>query len=291
MITSKVLKTSFVLILTGAGCATAAPPADLVAARTSYTRAQQGRAAQLDPADLHTAEQALAAAEQAFSRDGDTQGTRDLAYVAQRRAQIAEARAATLQSNQNEQKTIGAMRAEQAGRAQRTSAQLGQANEKLAVQGQELATEREGRAAADKRAAQATSDLAKFASVKQEPRGLVITLSGGVLFPSSQSTLPPDAQLKLNSVADSLTQQDPDSKMVVEGHTDSQGGQSFNQELSQRRAQTVRDYLVSRGIAADRVTSQGYGSSHSVADNSSPEGRANNRRVEIVVVPAGAKTL
>jgi len=56
-------------------------------------------------------------------------------------------------------------------------------------------------------------------------------------------------------------------------------------ELSQRRAQTVRDYLVSRGIAPDRVTAAGFGSTRSVADNASPEGRANNRRVEIVIAP------
>jgi outer membrane protein OmpA-like peptidoglycan-associated protein len=73
--------------------------------------------------------------------------------------------------------------------------------------------------------------------------------------------------------------------MVVEGHTDSQGGDTYNQDLSQRRALTVRDYLVTRGVASDRVTSQGFGSSRSVADNKSAEGRANNRRVEIVVEP------
>jgi outer membrane protein OmpA-like peptidoglycan-associated protein len=171
--------------------------------------------------------------------------------------------------------------------AKATSAQLGRANQQLAAQGQTIANEKEARLAAEKRAAQAAADLAKFASVKQEARGMVITLSGGVLFASAKSDLLPEAQVKLNSVAESLTQQDPDSKMVVEGHTDSQGGVSYNQDLSQRRAQTVRDYLVSRGIAADRVTSQGFGSSRSVADNKSPEGRANNRRVEIVVSPSG----
>ena len=91
--------------------------------------------------------------------------------------------------------------------------------------------------------------------------------------------------MKLNSVAEALTQQDPDSKMVVEGHTDSQGAAAYNQDLSQRRAQSVRDYLVSRGIAEDRVTAQGFGSSRSIADNKSAEGSANNRRVEIVVAP------
>jgi len=282
---SIVVQTGLVLLLGGIGCATAAPPPDLLTARASYARAQNGIASTFNPADLHTAKKALDAAEQSYLNDGDTRDTRDLAYVADRRAQIAEARANATQSTQNQQETINEMNSD-------TSSQLGRANQQLAAQGQamksqeeKLTAEREARAAADKRAAQSAADLAKFASVKEEARGMVITLSGGVLFASSKAELLPGAQLKLNSVADALTQQDPDSKVIVEGHTDSQGGASYNQDLSQRRAQTVRDYLVSRGIAEDRVSSQGFGSSRSVADNKSPEGRANNRRVEIVVGP------
>ena len=108
---------------------------------------------------------------------------------------------------------------------------------------------------------------------------MVITLSGGVLFASAKSELLPTAVLKLNSVAEALTQQDPDSKMVVEGHTDSQGGQSYNQDLSQRRAEAVRSHLVGRGIAADRITAQGFGLTRPIADNTSAEGRANNRQI------------
>jgi outer membrane protein OmpA-like peptidoglycan-associated protein len=126
--------------------------------------------------------------------------------------------------------------------------------------------------------------------VKQETRGMVITLSGSVLFISNKSDLLPGAQVKLNNVADALTKQDSESKIVVEGHTDSQGGASYNQDLSEKRAQTVRDYLVTRGIAADRVTSQGFGLTRPIADNASAEGRANNRRVEIVVQPASPKS-
>ena len=118
---------------------------------------------------------------------------------------------------------------------------------------------------------------------------MVITLSGSVLFASAKSDLLPDAQAKLNDVAKALSEQDPDAKIVVEGHTDSQGGAAFNQDLSQRRAESVRGYLISHGLAADRVTSQGFGPTRSIADNSSPEGRANNRRVEIVVQPAPSK--
>ena len=114
---------------------------------------------------------------------------------------------------------------------------------------------------------------------------MVITLNGSVLFTSAKWELLPAAQLKLNDVAKALTEQDPDSKMVVEGHTDSQGMAASNQELSQKRAQAVRDYLVSRGIAADRITAEGFGSTRGVAGNDTAEGRANNRRVEIVVKP------
>jgi len=292
MKTSLVIQTGLAFALATAGCATAAPPADLVAARTSYNRAEQGDAARLNPADLHTAKQAMEAAEASFAENGDTRETRDLAYTADRRAQIAEVRADANQSHRDQQKTVHAMHAAETAQVKATSAQLGAANQQLAAQSQamehqkqELATEREARDAAEKRAAQAAADLAKFAAVKQEPRGMVITLSGGVLFASSKAELLPAAQVKLNTVAEALTQQDPDSKMVVEGHTDSQGGEKYNQDLSQRRAQAVRDYLVSRGIAADRVTSQGFGFSRSIADNKSAEGRANNRRVEIVVSP------
>lgn len=278
-----ILGSVVVLMLASAGCATSSPPQELLDARNAHQRAKEGTTAQLNPAELHTATKALAAAEGSFERDGNTPATRDLAYIAERRVRIANARAGMMQSNAAEEKAVNTMHAARADQAKSATAQLGAANQKLDLQGRELASEREQRAAAEKRAAQAAADLAKFASVKQEPRGMVITLSGSVLFASGKSELLPAAQVKLNSVAETLTQQDQDSKMVVEGHTDSQGAASYNQDLSQRRAQTVRDYLVSRGIATDRVTAEGFGSARSVANNGSPEGRANNRRVEIVI--------
>jgi outer membrane protein OmpA-like peptidoglycan-associated protein len=173
-----------------------------------------------------------------------------------------------------------------------TSAALGRAKAEVASQSATLnarelalANETARRQEAEKRAAQAAADLAKFASVKQETRGTVITLSGGVLFASGKSDLFPAALLKLNQVATALTREDPLSKIVVEGHTDSQGSSDSNMTLSKQRAQAVRSHLVARGIAADRVTAEGFGSTRSVADNGSPEGRANNRRVEIVILP------
>ncbi len=283
--------TSLGLLLAAvAGCAATLPPQDLVTARTSYDRANKGPAPQFDPADLRTARESLDLAERSFTENGDNQDTRDLAYLADRRTQIAEARAGALQAAGQQQQTLANMHAAETAQVKSTAAQLDRAKGTIAWQGQamqnqnqQISSERERREAADKRAAQATAALASFASVKQEVRGMVITLSGSVLFASAKSALLPGAQARLTEVADALTKQDPDSKIVVEGHTDSQGGAGYNQELSQRRAQVVRDYLVSRGIAADRVSAQGFGLTRSIADNGSAEGRANNRRVEIVV--------
>jgi outer membrane protein OmpA-like peptidoglycan-associated protein len=267
------------------GCATAAVPQDLITARSAYDRASHGPAAQLDPADLHTAKETLDAAEKSFVENGDTQDTRDAAYTADRRIQIAESRARAMQSEQDKAKVVADMNASQTAAVRDTSAALGRANQQLATQGQALQNETQRRQDADRRAAQAAADLARIASVKQEPRGMVITLSGSVLFASAKADLLPEAQIKLGDVAKALAEQDPDAKIVVEGHTDSQGSSSFNQDLSQRRAESVRSYLVSHGIASDRVTAQGFGSTRSIADNGSAEGRANNRRVEIVVQP------
>ncbi len=271
------------------GCAEAVPPQDLVSARNEYSHAAEGPAAQLDPADLHAAKETLDSAEKSFVDNGDTQDTRDAAYTAERRTEIAESKARAMQSEQQKVAVVAQMNASQTAAVRGTAAALGRANQQIASQGQQLQDERQRREDAEKRAAQAATDLARIASVKQEPRGMVITLSGSVLFASAKADLLPDAQLKLNDVAKALAEQDPDAKIVVEGHTDSQGGASFNQDLSQKRAESVRGYLVSRGIASDRVTAQGFGPTRSIADNASAEGRANNRRVEIVVQPAAAK--
>ena len=261
-------------------------PQDLVAARGAYDRASHGPAAQLDPADLHVAKETLDLAEKSFADNGDTRETRDFAYTAERRTEIAESHARTMQFDQQKATIVAQMNAGQTAALRSTAAALGQANQQIASQGQQIMTEQQRRVEAEKRAAQLAADLASIASVKQEPRGMVITLSGSVLFASAKSDLLPAAETKLSDVAKALAQQDPTTRILVEGYTDSQGGASYNQGLSQRRADSVREYLVSHGLASSRVTAEGFGLAKPVADNASPEGRANNRRVEIVVQPA-----
>ena len=273
-------------LLGTAACASTLPPNELVTARANYARAQSGPAAQLAPSDLDNAKKSLDQAEASFKDEGDTAEVKDMAYAAARNAEIAESRARTMQANQLKDQTNASTRANEVNQAQVTSAELAKTKGQLSNANQALATEKERREDAERRAAQAAADLAKFATVKQDPvRGMVITLSGGVLFESAKWALLSTAQTKLNDVADALTKQDKDSAIVVEGYTDSQGKDAMNQELSQKRAESVRTYLVSRGIASDRITAQGFGPGKPIADNTSPEGRANNRRVEIVVKP------
>jgi outer membrane protein OmpA-like peptidoglycan-associated protein len=153
----------------------------------------------------------------------------------------------------------------------------------LEARQKELEKEKAARIEAEKRAAAAMASLAEIAKIKEEQRGMVITLDGSVLFASGKWELLPIARNKLDKVAEVLQEQDDSKKIVVEGHTDSVGSDQKNLDLSQKRADSVREYLVTRGVKSERIRAVGKGESVPIADNKSPEGRANNRRVEIIV--------
>jgi outer membrane protein OmpA-like peptidoglycan-associated protein len=153
----------------------------------------------------------------------------------------------------------------------------------LEAQQKALESEKAARLEAEKKLAAAMKSLEEIAKIKEESRGLVITLDGSVLFASGKTALLPIAESKLAKVAEVLQQQSDDKKIVVEGHTDSMGSDADNLKLSQARADSVRAFLVNKGLKSDRVTAVGKGESVPVADNKTAEGRANNRRVEIVI--------
>ncbi|HEX6241233.1 MAG TPA: OmpA family protein [Polyangiales bacterium] len=269
-------------LLTAGGCAHT-PPEELLDARSAYQQAASGAAREHDPAQLHEAEKLLAAAEASYREDGDSARTRDFAYIAQRKAQIADVAARTALSEQQ----LAAL--EQQASATQT-AELARLRGDYQSTQQQLASEQAARQQAEQRAEQASADLARIATVKQEERGTVITLSGEVLFVSGKADLLPSARAKLTEVATALTQNHPDAAIVVEGHTDSQGSAALNLDLSQRRAQAVGDFLASHGVARERIRAEGLGFSKPVTDNKTAAGRANNRRVEIVVQPSAAET-
>jgi hypothetical protein len=103
-----------------------------------------------------------------------------------------------------------------------------------------------------------------------------------VLFDFNKYTLKPDAREKLAKISGILLAY-PNLQVQVEGYTDNIGSDEYNQKLSEQRADGVRDYLVSQSVPQNAITAQGYGKSDPVADNSTNSGRAQNRRVQLVV--------
>jgi outer membrane protein OmpA-like peptidoglycan-associated protein len=126
--------------------------------------------------------------------------------------------------------------------------------------------------------------LARFNEVlptEDSPRGLVVNL-GGVNFASGKADLTVEAQVKLARFS-GLIAPYPDLKIDVEGYTDNTGAPAFNMKLSQDRASAVRDYLIQQGVKPDSISAKGLGDAGPIAPNTTSEGRARNRRVEIVV--------
>lgn len=117
-----------------------------------------------------------------------------------------------------------------------------------------------------------------------EGQAIKVTFESGILYATNSSTLNAAAKSSLNKFATSL-QNNPDTDVKIYGHTDSTGSDAINNPLSERRAQSVYKYLTSRGIGGSRIIFEGLGSSQPIADNSSASGRAQNRRVEVYILP------
>jgi outer membrane protein OmpA-like peptidoglycan-associated protein len=218
-------------------CGTNMPPKELVDARAAYEKVKTGEASQLKPEVVHEAKVALDQAEASFADDATSDRTRDLSYVAQRKAEYAAAQgglAGAVAQRDSAQRELQML---QATGLQKAQGELTQTRQQLAATGEKLAMETKARQEAEKRARDAMDKLAVAAAlaVKEEPRGTVITLPGAVLFPTAKWDLLPGAREKLDQVAEALKNQ-ADHKMIVEGHTDSQGSESSNMELAQRRA-------------------------------------------------------
>jgi outer membrane protein OmpA-like peptidoglycan-associated protein len=226
----------------------------------------------------------LNSAEQAYQDDPESAETYTLAYVALRTAELVKVQADTKSHKA------------QLDQAQRDldrleSEEITRTRSELLRTRNELASERQAREAAEAREHDALQRLAQAAalSVKEEPRGTVIVLPGSVLFTSGEYQLTNEAQQKLGMIANTLAPAAKTHEIVVEGHTDSKGTPSSNQILSENRARAVMEFLTSRGVPRGAITSVGIGQSRPVADNASSEGRANNRRVEIVIKPSEAR--
>jgi outer membrane protein OmpA-like peptidoglycan-associated protein len=334
-----------------AGCvAHGPPPRELLDAREAYQRVSANTSVKVASAEeLTDAWNALLEAEREYDRSKDSARTRSKAYVALRKAQLAEALANIAVAERQRALAAQALQQTQEAERRRALAELEAAQQQLAQarqlrdeaarlaearrlqvetarlqaeaqrqqeemqrlaeaerqrteaesQAQRLAqaeaqleSERQARAQAEAQATQALSSLERAGEVRveEDARGTVLTLSGSVLFTSGESELLPSARNRLSEVAEALKQSD--NLLTIEGHTDAQGADLYNEELSLRRAERVRDFLVSEGVSPDRVSVRGLGEYRPVASNSTAEGRANNRRVEIVLqrVPTSGDT-
>jgi outer membrane protein OmpA-like peptidoglycan-associated protein len=121
----------------------------------------------------------------------------------------------------------------------------------------------------------------KGISVDSDPRGLIVRM-GEILFDVDSAALRTDTRSALDTVIDAIKKKYPDREITVEGHTDSTGDKTYNQALSDKRAEAVARYMV-KGVGHDKISFRGFGSMKPIADNASKEGREKNRRVEIII--------
>jgi outer membrane protein OmpA-like peptidoglycan-associated protein len=219
--------------------------------------------------DMDAARASLNQADTAFQQKEPPEKVNQLAYLATRHAQAGEARIAEARARQ------------EVARAQ-------QDRDKILLSARERETQnaQTQTAVAQGQAAAAQSDLARAKQeladlqAKQTDRGMVLTL-GDVLFDTGRATLKPGADRTIDRLAQAL-KDNPNTKVQIEGHTDSVGGDDYNMALSERRAEAVSDALRMRGVPSDRYEEKGLGKDFPVASNSTAEGRQQNRRVEII---------
>ena len=203
--------------------------------------------------------------------------------AAKRQAEIAAAKQAQLQSEAKQQAELAAAKQAQM-QAEADAAALKAKMEADALKAKEDAAraeaERARQAAADLRA-QLLEQFNKVLPTTDTPRGLQVNM-GDVLFDTGKYNLRMPAQLGLAKLS-GIVLSHPGLKLAIEGYTDTTGTATFNQTLSEQRANAVRDYLVQQGLDAGTVTAQGFGPANPVASNDTREGRQQNRRVEIIV--------
>jgi outer membrane protein OmpA-like peptidoglycan-associated protein len=220
------------------------------------TRAELGRTQQ----ELARTQQELAATRQELAKGA---GTLD------ERGRAMQQRAAELSSRTEE------LRAREHELAQRQA--------ELVTRSEQLRAESQAREQAQRERDAALARVREMEKHDADERELVILLTGTVMFRHDEATLLPQARARLDRVADALKQMPADRKIVIEGHADALGTDEYNRRLSEDRAQAVRSYLLQRGVASDRVVAVGRGENQPIAPNQTAEGRANNRRVEIVI--------
>ncbi len=262
------------------GCASQ-PPRELQDARAAYASTSHSQVAAYAQTDVYEAKKALDVAESSFDAQGDSLDTRDLAYIAHRKALSAKAKGETAAAIAQKKLLVADLQRWKDQQAAATRGALDVTKGQLADQQKQLDSERQARAAAEAATQDALSKVQGLEQKLDEKGRTVLTINGSVLFPTGKTELLPGAQNRLQQVVDAL--KEDKRNITIVGHTDSVGSEDKNMTLSQRRADAVKTFLTSHGIPEERVRAMGMGASQPIGDNKSADGRANNRRVEIIL--------
>ena len=252
-------------------------------------------------AEARAAEDRARATQELARREAEARETERIRAEAEARlgAERARAEQEAAQRTQAERDRVAAelekSRVElEATRKAAEAAQQAAAAERQKLEEQRKAEEARAAELASARQAQQQAEealkktLSQLAQVREEARGLIVTLPGSIYFDVNKSEVKPAMRARLSEIARALATV-PDRHVLVEGHTDSDGTDEYNLKLSRLRAESVRSILVAGGIAPDRIEGQGYGKTRPVASNATAAGKAQNRRVEIVLQGAAAR--
>jgi outer membrane protein OmpA-like peptidoglycan-associated protein len=238
------------------------------------------------PMELQEAGKAVQEAEKAKETDDILQ----MGYIAERKTQFA----VTIADGKVAERDIDKLNVEKAElNARKKTLEAERAKQEA---GKAMSEAEQAKSAADREAAKAAKAKAEsdqlvkeLASLKaqQTERGIVLTI-GDVLFATGKADLSPDADKSVAKLAEFL-KKNPNRNVLIEGHTDSVGKDDYNLALSQKRADSVKAKLVGEGIKAGRITTVGYGKKFPVASNDTKAGKAQNRRVDVVILNEGVK--
>jgi outer membrane protein OmpA-like peptidoglycan-associated protein len=296
------------LVALSAACASTQAPAALREAETIYNTTATSEGERLVAGDLLRAREAINQAQVAVSRRQNQAYVNGMAHIALRTAQEAQAnfdrmRAAAMADTLRQRRLNALLSLSESQRQRLMQAQqLSEAEiaalrernmlvtQQATVLGAQADSLRRANEEANRRLNEALGQLrslvTEITNLRETSRGIVISLSD-ILFDVNKATLKAGAAQNIARISTVLRQY-PDKNISVEGHTDSDGSDAYNQDLSDRRAAAVREALVAGGVNAGLITSRGFGESQPVATNATPVGKQQNRRVEIVVLGAGS---
>jgi len=267
------------------GCSSIPQNSSLTEAHNSYNNARiNPQVTNLAAVELKEASDSLSKADYALSKGESDATVNQLAYIAKQQVAIAQE---TAKQKTAELAVANAGAKRDQARLEARTAEADAAKQQVAIMQETADQQAVALAVASVDAERNQARIARQEMQLQElnaqktKRGLVITL-GDVLFSTNKAQLASGGVRNVQKLADFLNQY-PQHTVLVEGYTDSTGSNSLNQELSERRANSVRAALIDMGISSDRITARGYGEAFPVADNDTAASRQLNRRVEIIL--------